>query len=271
MSTAPIRTRIWQEEPEPDNAFATRRARCHGFDVYGEMLGHARWAEMVYLLLCGQPPSPAQTDLLDALAVALANPGPRDPSVHAAMAGGIGGSLAAANLMAALAVGAGQCGGSREVFLVQGIWQLVGDAASDWLPRWLMALTSAVGPTQPDDVWPDVEHPPGFDPHGIRTATTVLQTLDCLSALSPGPRLPWLQRHRGTLEQHTGLPLSMMGVAATALADLGMTPAQGEMLHLLMRLPGAAAHALEQSERHYREFPFPPLDLQDDPDTRTCS
>lgn len=268
MSASQIRTRIWQEEPEADHPFATRRALCHGFDVYGEMLGQARWADMVYLLLRGQPPSSAQTALLDALSVALANPGPRDPSVHAAMAAGIGGSLAAASLMAALAVGAGQCGGSREVFLVQGIWQRIDGDAVNWLPQWQAALRAAIGPTQPDDVWPDVEHPPGFDPYGTRTATIVRQALDHLAVMSPGPRLRWLQDHREALEQHTGRPLSMIGVAATALADLGMSPAQGEMLHLLMRLPGAAAHALEQSERHYREFPFPPLDLRDDPDHR---
>ena len=50
-----------------------------------------------------------------ALALALANPGPRDPMVHAAMCGGVGGSHAAASLIAALAVGAGQSGGAREV------------------------------------------------------------------------------------------------------------------------------------------------------------
>ncbi|PIY03449.1 MAG: citryl-CoA lyase, partial [Gallionellales bacterium CG_4_10_14_3_um_filter_54_96] len=50
MTTDKIHTRIWREEPEPDNAFATRAAYCRGYDVYGEMLGQARWVEMLYLL-----------------------------------------------------------------------------------------------------------------------------------------------------------------------------------------------------------------------------
>jgi len=54
-------------------------------------------------------------------------------------------------------------------------------------------------------------------------------------------------------------------VAAAALADLGFNPDQGEMLHLLLRLPGAAAHALEQRTASYKDFPFFVLDLQDDP------
>ena len=48
--TNQIRSKIWQEDPQPDNHFATRLARCHGFDVYGDMLGKATWAEMIYLL-----------------------------------------------------------------------------------------------------------------------------------------------------------------------------------------------------------------------------
>ena len=79
--TEKVLTRIWLEEPEPDNAFATRAAYCHGFDVYGEMLGRASWSDMLYLLFLGETPSRQQATLLNALAVALANAGPRDPAV----------------------------------------------------------------------------------------------------------------------------------------------------------------------------------------------
>ncbi|HEX8962458.1 MAG TPA: hypothetical protein VF801_05600, partial [Rhodocyclaceae bacterium] len=89
MNDEVIRTRIWLEEPEPDNEFAARAAYCHGYDVFGEMIGRARWVEMIYLLFRGEAPSRDETELLEALAVALANPGPRDASVHAAMCGGV--------------------------------------------------------------------------------------------------------------------------------------------------------------------------------------
>ncbi|HEY8887316.1 MAG TPA: hypothetical protein VIM35_02425 [Gallionella sp.] len=45
-----IHTRIWQEEAEPDNAFATLACHCHGCDVYGEMLKQASWIEYLFLL-----------------------------------------------------------------------------------------------------------------------------------------------------------------------------------------------------------------------------
>ena len=127
-----VRTRIWLEEPEPDNAFATRAAHCHGYDVYGQMLGHADWVDMIYLLFRGQRPTRSQADTLKVLAVALANAGPRDPAVHAAMCAGVGGSTAASCLMAALAVGAGQYGGGREVFLAMQHWTRCGTDLSAW-------------------------------------------------------------------------------------------------------------------------------------------
>ena len=52
-----MESRIWLEEPEPDNAFACRAAYCHGYDVYGEMVGRASWVEMLYLLFRGEAPS----------------------------------------------------------------------------------------------------------------------------------------------------------------------------------------------------------------------
>lgn len=253
-----IRTRIWHEEADPDNPFAAQVVRCRGYDVYGEMLGRARWTDMLFLLFVGQPPTPAQAELLETLAIALANPGPRDASVHAAMCGGIGGSTSASCLTAALAVGAGLNGGAREVFQAIENWQ---SCAHD-LERWAVRLTGR--PPEIASIWPTAEHPPGFDPHAVHTALPVCQSLAALAACSPGPRLAWLAEHRLQLETLAGHPLALSGVAAAALADLDLNPDQGEMLYLLLRLPGAAAHALEQRQTSHRDFPFFALELTDE-------
>ncbi|HYJ11106.1 MAG TPA: hypothetical protein VEX18_18920, partial [Polyangiaceae bacterium] len=72
----------------------------------------------------------------------------------------------------------------------------------------------------------------------------------------------WLEANLSVLEQTAGHPLSLVGVAAAAFADLDMRPEQGEMLFLLLRLPGAAAHALEQRESGHKRFPFYDLELE---------
>lgn len=254
-----IHSAIWREEAEPDNPFAARAAYCRGYDVYGEMLGNARWAEMLYLLFREDAPTAAQADLLEALAVALANPGPRDPSVHAAMCGGVCGSTAASSLMAALATGAGSLSGGREVFLAMQGWQRCGTELEAWR-AWFG------GPhTLPADIWPEPDHAPGFDPHGVSTSTPVRRTLDCLAALGEGRHLAWLRENLSAMETFAGCPLALSGVAAAALSDLGFEPDQGEMLHLLLRLPGAAAHALEQRPLGYKKFPFGTVELENEP------
>jgi citrate synthase len=253
-----IRTRIWREEPEPDNAFAIRAAYCRGYDVYGEMLGQARWVEMLYLLFHNDAPTKLQADMLEALSVALANPGPREASVHAAMCGGVCGSTAAASLMAALAVGAGQLSGGREVFLAMEGWGECGTDLDSWR-NWLTGLSAI-----PSSIWPTPEHPPGFDPHGVSTATSVKQTLSCLARFGTGSHLPWLQQNLEEIEAAMGCPLALSGVAAAAFSDLGFTPEQGEILHLLLRLPGAAAHALEQRPLGYKKFPFGFVELENE-------
>lgn len=265
-SLPPIHTRIWHEDPEPDNPFATRAAYCRGYDVFGQMVGKARWVEMLVLLFREDLPSPAALDMLEALAVALANPGPRDPSIHAAMCGGVGGSTAAATLIAALSVGAGRYRGARDVFDTMGAWQRAGDNLADWLEQVAKFDPEAV------DIWPAPERPPGFDPHGVSTATIVLQLLEKLAtmgaAANASPRLAWLVTNREQAERAVGLPLDITGVAATAFCDLGFAPAEGEMLFLLLRLPGAAAHALEQDAGGFKQFPFYPIELTDDPAAR---
>lgn len=256
-----ITTAIWREEPEPDNRFVAARCFCAGFDVYGDLLGKASWAQYLYVLFKLEPPSSAKAALLENLAVALANPGPRDHSVRAAMNAGVGGSTAASALMAALAVGAGNLGGGREIFKAIEAWHLCGLSLDAW------AAYIASPPEDPVDVWFPMEHTPGFDPHGKSCATPVRQTLDLLAGSGEFPRLDWLCANRESLEARAGIPLAMAGVAAAAMADLELSSEQGEMLYLLLRLPGAAVHALEQSKKGWARYPFfgNALHLTDDP------
>lgn len=257
-----IKTEIWDEEPELDNPFAARVCYCHGYDVYGDILGKASWAEYLFLLFLGERPTLEQAKLLEGLAVAIANPGIRDHSVRAAMNGGVGGSSNAACLMAALAVGAGQYGGAREVAIAMDYWEKCGTNLEKWEDFLL-------NPPQEEraDVWLPIEHPPGFDPHGASCSTPVQQTLRYCVKNSSGLVLKWLDKNRVSLEKIVDCPLAMTGVAAAALVDLGFDPEQGEMMFLLLRLPGAAVHALEQKEYGWRNFPFflKAVHLKDDP------
>lgn len=255
-----IYSRLWEEEAADDDPFTAQACYCSGYDVYRDVLEQATYPEYLYLLFRGERPSPQFARALEIVAIAIANPGPRDPSVHAAMCAGVGGSPGAAALMAALAVGAGVSGGAREVFRCMQLWAECGSSPQAW-QRELAAPQTG----KKMEVWPAAEHPPGFAPYAKCCAAPVRQTLAALAPYLDDGNIAWLQQHRETLEKASGRPLAMTGVIAAALTDLGFGPAAGEMLTLLLRLPGAAAHALEQGENGFRRFPFFSIDIANDP------
>jgi citrate synthase len=257
-----ISTKIWHEEPEEDNPFASKTSYCSGYDVYGDLLGKISWPEYIFLLFKLEKPEPWQSTLLESVAIAIANPGPRDLSVRGAMNGGVGGSTAASCLMAALAPGAGKNGGAREVYQVMRLWQ----KCQFDLSLWEQKLTNYED-EKSIEVWPESEHSPGFDPYGASCATPVIQTLDHLTNINSDGALAYLSANRSQFEKFANCPLSMTGVIAAAFTDLELNDEQAEILFLLLRLPGAAAHSLEQKKLGWRKYPFfgDKLTLTNDP------
>jgi citrate synthase len=96
--------------------------------------------------------------------------------------------------------------------------------------------------------------------HGVRCTAGVANIgASCRSGLRGrlGLRiiLARLQANRSSLESAAVLPLAMSGVRRRRCATR-LHAGAGEMLHLLLRLPGAAVHALEQKEYGHKIFPF---------------
>jgi citrate synthase len=246
-----ITTKIWNEIPEDDNPFAAKVSYCSGFDVYGDLLGKASYIEYLYLLFKLEPPSQNHALLLEGLAVALANPGIRDHSVRGAMNAGVGGSTHASALIAALAVGAGNLGGGREVYIMIKYWEQCGTDINAW-----EQMIKEPPVEERADVWLAMEHAPGFDPNGASCTLPVKQVLAHMVNIGESDKLEWLQDNRERLEQFAECPLAMSGVAATVLHELQLSSDQAEMLYLLLRLPGAAVHSLEQEKLGWRRYPF---------------
>lgn len=254
---------FWEEIAEDDNPFATKAAYCHGYNVYEDILQKATWFEYLYVMFKGEKPTEAQAKLLEKLAIALANPGPREASVRAAMNGGVGGSTHAASLMAALAVGAGQYGGAQEVSTCVTYWQENGFDFASWEKRLL-------NPNEfhQEDIWLPYEHAPGFDPNGVHFSSVNQDILKVLLECAPEDgALHWLASQRERFEQILGYPLALSGISAAAFYDLGFDEKVTAYLYLILRLPGSAAHAIEQQAFGWKKFPFfaENIVLKDDP------
>lgn len=251
VKTEKFTSRIWGEEAEADDPFTAAKCLCAGYDVYGDLLGKINWIEYLYLLFRQHPPTRETVKTLNNVAVAIACQGPRDLATQAATSAAAGGSPLASCLMSALAVGAGRYSGAGEVFQCIESWEKFGQDLSAW--QNFLEQAWPVNDMQSGEVY---EHPPGFDPNGITCATPVKQTLAVLSSANSTPHLSWLQSHREQLEYQARMPLTMTGVIACALFDLGFDAQESEMLYLLLRLPGAAALALEQHWQGWQKYPF---------------
>lgn len=143
-------------------------------------------------------------------------------------------------------------GGGREIFLSVENWNLCNFDIELWKEQIANLDTNQAEV----DIWHPIEHVPGFDPHGASCSQPVRHGLQYFVQVFPGKSLEWLQNNREELEKEAGLPLSMAGVAAAVFYDLEFSSAQAEMMYLLLRLPGAAVHALEQESLGWNQYPF---------------
>ncbi|TQV77058.1 citryl-CoA lyase [Aliikangiella marina] len=241
-----IESAIWYEESS-HNEFQPDACFCHGYDVANELIPNASWFDYLYLLISGNRPSESQSRLLEKLAVLLANPGIRDLSVQAAMNAGVGNAPEASVLVAALAGGSGQYLGAKEIAYCMSYFDKLE----------LKPFCERVENSSKDsDIWPDLDHLPGFDEYSTQPSKFVSQCLVRLAAYSDGSCLKWLVQNRLQIEQYFGQPIALSTVIAAVFRDLALSGEQAQYLFLILRLPGAAAHAMEQKNLGWQKFPF---------------
>ena len=270
MTDHQIPSAFWHEAPEPEDCFQAKQAFCHGYDVYGELIQKISWSQYLFLLLTGEQLLGKELKLFDTAAVAVGNLGPKDPAIRGAMNAAVGGSQLASGLMAALSIGAGQYGGAHEVHHAVKLYSTLGLDLAAWLesPDMLRQQQARAG----IDAWPTLEHLPGFDPNANLTPTTTQQFLDHAASLYPlsdpnKAAVPWLRKHHAEIAAKVGYPLAMTGVVSAVLFDLGLSPEAAELIYLLLRLPGCAAHLLDQNNRGVKQYPFfsQAVELMNDP------
>lgn len=250
----PITSDFWQEIAHPKDPFLANRMLCRGYDVFQQMLGRADLTDYLCLLLFGDKPTPRQKALINHLAIILGNPGPRDPSVRAAMTAAAGGSSPVSCLIAALACGSGNLGGSHEIQLIVDNMYQHERSINSW--QGYLEQDFPIVSSLDQDVYTSIEHPPGFFDAHETSSDTVHQALASLSEIEDTHQLRWVKENFTPLTQAARCGMQMSFVAGAAFYDLKMTAEQSEFVYLLLRLPGALAHALEQRARGWRDYPF---------------
>ena len=220
-----------------------------------EMMGRVSFGEAIHLLLTGELPTPSIGRLVEAMLVSFIDHGATPPSTLATRnAATTGASLRGAVAAGVLGFGrhhGGDILACREV-LDQGLARVrsgssVADAAS--------ALAARLVET-------DEIPPPGFG-HRYHTrdprATRLLQLAHELEVDHQYSQLiraleHALGRHKALAER--SLPVNVDGAIAAICGDLGLSPEVSDALLIISRVPGLAAHALEEQRR---ESPMRPI------------
>lgn len=220
-----------------------------------EMMGRVSFGEAIHLLLTGELPTPSIGRLVEAMLVSFIDHGATPPSTLAARnAATTGASLRGA--VAAGVLGFGRHHGGDilacRALLDEGLARVrsgssVGEAAG--------ALTARLVAT-------DEIPPPGFG-HRYHTrdprATRLLQLAHELEVDLDYSQLIRALEHafsRHAALSDRSLPVNVDGAIAAICGDLGLSPEVSDALLIISRVPGLAAHALEEQRR---EPPMRPI------------
>ncbi len=240
-------TRIWQEEPLPDNPYLADKCRCHGYDIL-ELAKKRSFVDVLFLLFQGEVPNKIQAESLEMLMIALINPGPRHPATRASMNAAVSKARPAHILPVGLAVLSGAYLGGEEVtaamkFFRKNYQKKAPDVASELLSTFHSSEKN--------------QHiAPGFgsrfngiDPMPMKTATL-------LSELpAAGDAIKWGQNFVEAIIAQ-GMGWLDTGLAAAVLCDLGFHPRAGAGLFQILRAPGILAHGLELANKPKTAMPF---------------
>jgi citrate synthase len=222
------------------------------------LIGNVGYAQMVWLMLRDDEPTPAQLALLEAALVSAVDHGPQAPSISIARMSVTCGVPLNAAMASAINVLDGVHGGAGEQCL-QLYEDALAKAATQPLEQALDAalaqFTASHGKMIPG--FGHRFHP--IDPRSVRLLALVDDAQrhgDVAGRHAQVGRL--LER---TLEQRTGkpLPMNIDGATAVIYGELGFEPALARGLFILSRSVGILAHAWEQKQQGGRiKGPLPP-------------
>lgn len=259
-----LRTRIWEEIPDPRNPWVASAARCHGY-AHAEMVERLDYPQTLFLLLRGELPDPQRHALLQRFLVAFCNPGPRHGATRATMSAAASGTRTRHLASIAMGLLGGEQLGSAEVEHAAAFLARHRDRDPEEVADQLFAAATH----DPQDG--DRRVAPGFGTlYGARDPRA--EELAVLLAACPGdwPALGWGERFAARLGA-SGCGWLEPGVAAAACLDLGFAPRTAGVLYQIAALPGLLAHGLEMGRQGLQAFPFVPDEDYEFIDPRDCA
>jgi citrate synthase len=230
---------------------ATRdQIKVAGRDLPSEIMGKLTLTELSYLLVTKREPTPAQTRLLDAVLVSLADHG-LTPSALAARLTYTGAPEAIQGAVAAGLLGAGSVflgpAGDTAQFLYDALHAVGGSANPDDDALRRIAEVAVDARRAAGERVPGLGHPVHKD---VDPRTPRLYAIAAEEGLL-GPHLRLLEQVAVVNDERSGkhLPVNGAGAGGAALVDLGLPPSSARGVVLIARTAGLVAHLVEEAEQ----------------------
>lgn len=245
-------TEIWYEKPSDKNPYIADKSYLHGYDLL-DLVQHRSFVDVLFLMFKGELPTPEQAKILETLMIACVSPGPRHPSVRAAMNAGVSKANHEHILPIGLMALGGEYNGAAEVEKAIQFLQKNNSLAPDQIAS---ALFQKAKPIQGD--W---HIAPGFGTYYGDVNQMAQELASVLEELPEmGSHFSWGVKFVAFIEDKK-LGWLHTGVVAAILADLGIGAREGAGLYQIMSSPGILAHGLEQT--HKPIFAMPLLEDED--------
>jgi citrate synthase len=240
-------TRICKEIPSQENPYVAQQVLCYGYDLL-ELAQKRSYTDTVYMLLRGELPNKAQSELMETLFVALTTPGPRHPATRAAMNAGVGKTYPEHILPIGLSVLGGSYLGAIEVadsmnFLKKNQKYDPSEVAVNLLSTCEIQNTG------------DCHIAPGFGSRFNSIDIMPTKLANTLLQLDSGDYLNWGSSFSNSIAK-SNMGWLMTGVSAAVFLDLGFHPRAGLGLFQLACAPGLLAQGLELVNKPSTAMPF---------------
>lgn len=215
-----------------------------------DLIGQVGYAQMVWLMLRGELPSPAQARLLEAALVAAVDHGPQAPSIA----------------IARMAVSCGTALNGAMASAINVLDDVHGGAGEQCLALYRQALALGVEAALDHHVQAHGRIVPGFghrfhrtDPRAVRLMALVDAARGDGTVTGEHARVGRAIEDAMALRTGRRLPMNIDGATAVVFGELGFEPPLARGLFILSRSVGILAHAWEQmGESHRIKGPMPP-------------
>jgi succinyl-CoA synthetase alpha subunit len=242
------------------------KVAVRGYDI-AELMGRVSFGAAVYLILTGEPPSPAVARLMDAILVSSIDHGATPPSALSARTVASTGATLSASVAAGIMSINRHHGGAIEDCARQ--LKAIADRAAresvslDEAARRTLAAMREAG-----------ERMPGFG-HRLHTKDPRTARLFEL-AREAGVDGVHIQAacavEKAFADAKKSLPINVDGAIGAIVADLGMNPTAFNGIFMIARMPGLIAHVIEEQSREKPMRRIDPVNHgYDGPPPRTIS